>query len=175
MSYELRKRLVDIAKRDVGKLETSRNQADWIRPYWQATSFSSGHLERAPYCAAAVAYWVQQWLKIHDVLETMGMSSTGAEKWRCKSARAFDWIIWAKSKGLLVMDDSRRNVLHTGDIMVFDMSHIGIVETDHDLGDRSVIYTIEANTGEQGGRDGEGCFAKVRDRSMARAFIRLLD
>jgi hypothetical protein len=175
MSYELRKRLVDIAKGYVGKNEVTRNQAPWIKPFWAATNYPTGHADRAPYCAAAVCYWVKLWLADTDVLKAMGMSSTGAEKWRCKSARAFDWIPWARSKGLLVLDDNRRNVLHTGDIMVFDMSHIGIVETDHDKGDVSYIYTIEANTGEQGGRDGEGCFAKVRDRSMARAFIRLMD
>lgn len=175
MSYALRKKLVDIASAYVGKLETSRNQGAWIKPFWEATNYKAGHADRAPYCAAAVCHWVRQWLREKDVLEALGMTWAQAETWRCKSARAFDWIDWARQRGLKVMDDSRRHVLHTADIMVFDMSHIGVVVTDHEEDGQSLIYTIEANTGEQGGRDGEGCFDKVRDRSMARAFIRLME
>ena len=74
------------------------------------------------------------------------------------------------NKGLLVMGDAQKNVLHTGDIMVFDMSHIGIVFDDY--GTR--VKTIEANTGATGGRDGDGIFEKDRPREIARDFIRLL-
>ena len=69
-----------------------------------------------------------------------------------------------------VLSDSILNTLHTGDLMVFDMSHIGIVADDS----KANIYTIEANTGATGGRDGDGIFTKVRQRPMARGFIRLL-
>jgi hypothetical protein len=61
-------------------------------------------------------------------------------------------------------------VLHTGDIVVFDFSHIGIVADGE--GDR--IFTIEANTGATGSRDGDGIFRKDRPREVARCFIRLL-
>jgi hypothetical protein len=93
------------------------------------------------------------------------------EKWRCKSAEAFDWIVWAKEHGVRRLSDSQSEVLHTGDIVVFDFSYIGIVYDDK--GDR--IYTIEANTGAAGGNDGDGIFRKDRPREVARCFIRLLE
>lgn len=169
-TFNLRKRLVDIALRDVGQTEVSRNQSPTIRKFWPATSYPSGHSERQPYCAAAVCYWVMEWLKDPEVLAAFGMTAAAAEKWRCKSPAAFGWTTWARDKGLLVMGDSMKNVLHTGDIMVFDMSHIGIVTDDS----ANRVMTIEANTGASGGRDGEGIFQKNRTREIARDFIRLL-
>jgi hypothetical protein len=55
--------------------------------------------------------------------------------------------------------------------MVFDISHIGIVRDD----DAKGVFTIEANTGNGSVRDGDGCFERVRQRSQARAFIRLIE
>lgn len=164
-------RLVAIAAADVGKLEASRNRAPWIQKYWPATDYPEGYANREPYCAAAVTYWVQQWLKDSAVLANLGMTPAAAEKWRCKSAGAFRWLEWAKSKGVRTFPDSPGLRLQPGDIMVFDMSHIGIVESAT-VG--SSIYTIEANTGATGGRDGDGCFRKVRRRELARGFIRLV-
>jgi hypothetical protein len=94
-----------------------------------------------------------------------------AEQWRCKSARAFDWLDWAQKRGLEVLSDRPTERLRVGDIMVFDMSHLAVVKDD----DTSGVYTIEANTGATGSRDGDGCFEKVRQRHQARAFIRLID
>lgn len=166
----LRQRLVDIARRDVGQTESSRNRGQAMKRFWPATSYPEGYVNREPYCAAAVCYWVREWLKDPEVLSAFGFSPTKSDKWRCKSARAFDWMDWAKSKGLLVMSDSQAHILHTGDLMIFDMSHIGIVVTDH----ATRVSTIEANTGPSGGRDGDGIWTKSRERSLARCFIRLL-
>jgi hypothetical protein len=94
-----------------------------------------------------------------------------AEQWRCKSARAFDWLDWAQKRGLEVLSDRPTERLRVGDIMVFDISHIGIVKDD----DAKGVYTIEANTGNGSIRDGDGCFERVRTRAQARAFIRLIE
>lgn len=169
-TLNLRKKLVEIAKRDVGQIEISRNHGEFIKKFWPATSYHEGYSNREPYCAAGVCYWVREWLKDPAVLSAIGMSATEAEIWRCKSAAAFGWTNWAKEKGLLVMSDSAANVLHTGDIVVYDFSHVGIVDTDE--GD--LVYVCEANTGATGSRDGEGVFYKTRHRSEARNFIRLL-
>lgn len=169
-TLKLRQRLVAIARKDVGQIETTRNQGSAVKRFWPATSYPAGYANREPYCAAAVTYWVREWLKDPQVLLALGKTSAQAEAWRCKSARAFDWMDWAKNKGLLVMSDSQLNVLHTGDIMVFDMSHIGIVVTDSG----TTVSTIEANTGASGGRDGEGIFEKIRQRSLARCFVRMM-
>lgn len=171
-TYELRKRLVEIAKNDIGQVETSRNQAPFIKRYWPATSYPEGYANREPYCAAAVCYWVQQWLKDPAVLAALGRTPAQAEKWRCKSARAFDWRDWGKKNGLLVFDDNPKNVIHTGDLMIFDFSHIGIVDTDDTK--RRIVKTVEANTNAGGSRDGDGCWEKERALSLAQCFVRLL-
>lgn len=166
----LRKRFVEIARRDVGKVETSRNRSPTIKRYWPATTYPEGHTNREPYCAAAMCFWLQEWLKDPEVLAALKMTAAQAERWRCKSPAAFGWTKWAREKGLLVMSDSRANLLHTADLMVFDMSHIGIVIDDY----RDRVKTIEANTGPAGGRDGDGIWEKDRPREIARNFIRLL-
>jgi len=164
----IRRLLVDIAGKDAGKMEKSRNQAPWIKPYWPSTSYPDGYANREPYCAAALCKWVDDWLALPEVQQAFGKSAAELEKWRCKSAAAFGWADWAKQKKLPVLGENA--TLHTADIMVFDMSHIGIVYNDDDKS----VYTIEANTGATGGRDGDGCFKKVRNRTLAKCFIRML-
>ena len=167
----IRQALVEIARRDVGKVETTRNRAPWIAKYWGATTLPNGHADRQPYCAAAVAWWVREWLKIPEVMAAMKMTPTGAERWRCKSPAAFAWLDWANARRLEVLSDRPTERLRVGDLMVFDISHIGIVRDDDSKG----VYTIEANTGNGSVRDGDGCFERVRTRSQARAFIRLIE
>lgn len=169
----MRQKLVDIALRDVGITETTRNRAPRINRYWEATNYPDGWRDRAPYCAAAVCWWIREWLKLPEVLDAMRMTPAQAEKWRCKSPAAFGWLDWAKAKGLTVFDDSPRHTLHTGDLMIFDMSHIGIVVDDYPI--KGTVATVEANTGPMGGRDGDGVWRKIRERSMARAFVRILE
>jgi hypothetical protein len=167
----IRQQLVEIARRDVGKVEITRNRAPWIQKYWTATTLPNGHADRQPYCAAAVAWWVREWLRLPEVLAALKMTPTGAERWRCKSARAFDWLDWANARKLEVLSDRPTERLRVGDLMVFDISHIGIVRDD----DGGNVYTIEANTGTGSVRDGDGCFERMRTRSQARAFIRLIE
>lgn len=168
----LRDRLVKIARQDVGQTESSRNQGTAIKKFWPATSYPEGYANREPYCAAALCYWVREWLKDPEVLKALGFTPAQAEAWRCKSARAYDWIDWAKKKGLLLLSDSQSNVLHTADIVVYDFSHIGVIYDDY----KDRIVAIEANTGspEKNQRDGDGIFEKDRPREIARYFIRLL-
>lgn len=175
----LRKRLVAIARKDVGQKEVSRNRSPAIQKFWPATSYPEGYntkvapyYGRAPYCAAALAYWVQQWLKDPEVLKALGKTPSQAEAWRCKSAGAYAWQDWAEKKGLLVMSDSQSHILHTADIVVYDFSHIGLITNDY----KKRIVAIEANTGPPTGsqRDGDGIYEKDRPREIARAFIRLL-
>jgi hypothetical protein len=169
-TFELRQRLVEIARRDVGQVESSRNRGEWIRKFWPATTYPEGYQDRAAYCAAAVAYWIQEWLKDPEVCKALGKTPQEARNWRCKSAAAFGWRDWAHKKGLVVMDDKMTHTLHKGDLMVFDCSHIGVIVTDHE----EWVHTIEANTGNQSTRDGDGCWEKVRHRSAALCFVRLL-
>jgi hypothetical protein len=167
-----RQRLIDIAARDVCKLEVTRNQAPWIKPYWPDTDYPVGYAKRAPYCAAACVHWLATWGRelaaAGELRKTVGMSLSQFERWRCKSAGAWRWLEWADKRGVLVL--SVDVVPLPGDFMVFEMSHIGLV--DKAAGQR--VQTIEANTGSAGGRDGDGCWGKDRERSLARAFIRIV-
>ena len=167
----IRQSLVEIARRDVGKVEVTRNRAPFIARYWPATSYPNGHADRQPYCAAAVCYWVREWLKIPEVMAALKMTPTGAERWRCKSPAAFGWLDWANARRLEVLSDRPTERLRVGDLFIFDVSHIGIVRDD----DGGNVWTIEANTGNGSVRDGDGCFERKRDRSAARAFVRLIE
>lgn len=171
-TLHLRERLVNIARQDVGEIETSRNHGPAIKKFWTATTYPNGYANREPYCAAAVAWWVRKWLLDPEVLRAFKMTPEEAEKWRCKSPAAFGWTEWARDKNLVVLGDSQTHVLRTGDLVVYDFSHIGIVYDDY----KDRIKAIEANTGEPGKsqRDGDGIFEKDRPREIARNFIRLL-
>lgn len=166
----LRQRLIGIADKDVGQMETSRNHGPAIAKFWSATTYPDGYGNREPYCAAGVSYWVREWLKDPEVQAAFGKTGPQLEKWRCKSPAAYGWLDWAKDHGVQMLTDSPSEVLHAGDIVVYDFSHIGILRDDQ--GDR--ILTTEANTGASGGRDGDGIFHKDRPREIARKFIRLL-
>lgn len=209
-TLHLRQRLVDIAKRDVGKVEISRNRAPWVQKLWSATDYPNGHQDRQPYCSSGMAYCMREWLKDGEVLTALGLTPDMAERWRCKTAAAFGWGDWAQGKisafskekalrekpdykpstssvqagtfeanrQVYIINDKKdteerkpRQRLRLGDIMVFDMSHVGLVTND--VG--NIVSTIEYNTGQSGSRDGEGCFQKQRDRKMARYFVRFMD
>lgn len=170
-TYQLRKSLIDIARRDVGKVEVSKNRAPWIEKLWPATNYEEGHADRQPYCAAGVAYCVREWLKLPDVLAAFNLTPAQAEKWRCKSAAAFEWLNWARDHGLQVLNSHA--ILHTGDLVVYTYSHIEIV-VDDDGTQEGPFVAIGFNTNAAGNRDGEGCFEKPRTRGAVKSFIRML-
>jgi hypothetical protein len=210
-TLHLRQRLVDIAKRDVGKVEISHNRAPFIAKLWGATDIPNGHQLRYAYCSSGMAYCMREWLKDKEVLAQLQLTPDMAERWRCKTAGAFVWgNTWAPGKiaayekekklrenpsykpspssiqaatfeanrQVYIINDKKdaeerkpRQRLRVGDIMVFDMSHVGLVTND--VG--NIISTIEYNTGASGSREGDGCWAKQRDRKMARWFVRFID
>lgn len=164
--------LIAIAKRDVGEVEVTRNRAPWIAKYWPATSYPAGHTNREPYCAAAVCYWLatlgRELAEQGHFRATFGMTLKDFETWRCKSARAFDWRDWAHKRNLQVLPETA--TARPGDLIVFDFSHLALIEAD--LG-RAGFATIEANTNTAGSREGDGCWNKNRARSLAQCIIRL--
>lgn len=169
--------LIGIAREDVGKSEVSHNRAPWIKKYWPCTSYPEGWDERAPYCAAGQAYVLKTFLERlaerGELRATMGMGSKEAEKWRCKSAGAYRWRDWAEAKGIKVVPE--QGEAKPGDFIVFDFSHIGLVVEEFTLKGRKVIHSIEMNTNEGGSREGDGCWEKVRDKTLAQCFIRILN
>lgn len=172
-TYSLRQELIKIARKDVGKVEVTKNQAPFIKKLWPATTYPEGYENREPYCAAGMAYCVQQWLLNVDVRNALGLSVEEAEKWRCKSAAVAGWVSWAKkTKGVKVLP--KNCILHAGDLAVYSYSHLECVTNDDNTEDGPFV-AIGFNTNAAGSRDGEGCFEKPRSRSQIECFIRMLD
>jgi hypothetical protein len=170
-TLSLRERLIAIARRDFGAEETSPNRGPAIEKFWPATSYPEGYHERAPYCAAAVCYWVREWLKDPDVLSALGKTAAQAEQWRCQSPAAFGWEKWAYDRHVKIFKPGSGTILHTGDIVIFTFSHIGLLYDDAP----GTLYTIEANTNASGSREGDGIWQKTRPLKHVRSFVRLLE
>lgn len=173
-TYHLRQRLLDIARRDVGKNEVGKNRGEWIKKLWLATSYGlDGYVKQEPYCAAGVAYCVREWLKDTEVLKAFGFNAEAAERWRCKSASVFkapgSWLSWARVKGLQILGPDSE--FRAGDLIIFENSHIEIYVTDGP--DREVV-NVGYNTSPAGSRDGGGCYEKPRSRDDIKCAIRLL-
>lgn len=171
ITYPVRKKLIDIARRDVGKVETSKNRGEWIRKFWPCTSYPNGYTERQPYCAAALCYVLAMWLEEKDVLAALWMDQDHAMKWRCRSAAAFDWEKWARKNKLQVLPQNC--ILHMGDIVIYTYSHIELVSGD-DNTDDGPFMAVGFNTNSGGDRDGDGCWEKARSRGSVKCFIRIL-
>lgn len=165
--------MISIAKKDIGNKETSHNQGWWIKKLWPATDYPDGYVNREPYCAAGMAYVLQQFLiKLRDMGElqkTMGMTFKEADRWRCQSPRAFGWRDWAKRMKVKMLPDT--SPTKPGDFVVYDFSHIGL-----SLGmvNHQTFRTIEYNTNSGGSREGDGCWDKVRYLPSVQCFIRIL-
>lgn len=173
-TYHLRKLLIDIARAEVGtREEGTSNSGPRVRQYQAATSLGGTGW---PWCAALVCWCIRKWIQIPDVAAAIKSryNVTDLERWRPKTAAAFGFHEWAEDHGALMFDDSGKTTLHTGDIMTFDISHVGLVVND----DRNNIFTIEGNTsgparaGSQ--RDGGGVWERVRQLHEARRFVRIL-
>jgi hypothetical protein len=169
-SLPLREKLVAIARKNVGKTEVTPNRAPWIAPLWKATSYPDGMANREPYCAAGMAWCLQQWGQIPGVLDALKMTANQFEKWRCKSAGAFAWGHWAQEKGLQILSEDDN--FHVGDLIIYRRSHIEMYVDDLPGG---AFNAIGYNTNAAGSREGEGCFEKPRPRSGIKEVIRLLD
>lgn len=172
-TLHLREKLVEIARRNLDKVESSRNQASWIKPLWKATNNPDGHDERQPYCAAGMCWAMREWLLIPEVRGELKLQDP--EQWRCKFASVFkypkgNWEYWALSRNIALL--GAKENLHTGDFIIYSFSHIEMYTgTDYDDGGFSAVGY---NTDSGGSRDGDGCYEKKRSRSKVRSVIRVM-
>lgn len=177
ITYHIRQHFIDIARRDVGRRETTHNRAPWIEKLWTATNYDEGMKDRQPYCAAGMAYCLREWGKLPDVLAALNMTAAQFEKWRCKSASVFsanyNWVDWARGKGLQFINPRTGN-LHTGDLVVYKYSHIEVYVDDSATLAPDGFDAIGYNTDDAAGRDGDGCFEKPRTRAKLLHVIRIL-
>ena len=153
--------LVQIAESQLGITETSKNHGEGIEKYWEATNYPDGYKNREPYCAAAVC-WI--------VRSAMGESISWSFK-RPQSATAFGLEDWSlKQDSSTSTKKNPRGDIRPGDIVVFKFSHTGIAATAPDKSGH--FKCIEANTGPNGERDGDGVWKKSRHIELVRSRIR---
>jgi len=141
-----------------------------VREYQSATWLEPGPW---PWCSGLDCWLLREWLKDPDVLAAFGFTPKQAEAWRCKDASAFGWEKWAKAKSLQILPETA--LAKSGDFVIFDFSHIGIVVADQ-VG-KAAIKTVEGNTNGKGERDsiaGDGVWSKSRVRSLVKCYVRLL-
>lgn len=170
----IRQKLIAIAAHEVGVMEIPKNSNSGkrVREYQSATDLGGTGW---PYCSAFACWCIREWLKDSEVRDALKLTVFNAEAWRPKTAAAFGLHDWAERHGLLVMNDDPKHVLHTADLVTFDMSHAGILKDDWNTPHGSIIQTIDGNTSAQSGNnEGGGVFMRERARSLARKFIRIL-
>lgn len=152
--------LVQVANGQIGVHETSRNRGPGIEKYWGATTYPEGHDERQPWCAAFACWCLRE-----AIIRRWGDEAAAPFK-RCRSARAYGWIEWARL-------EPRADVVpgpRPGDIVVYNFSHIGIVLEYRGGSDFSAI---EGNTDDAGGNEGVEVAVRRRQIKQVRAFLRL--
>jgi hypothetical protein len=162
--------LVRIAASQVGVRESGgNNRGPSIVEYQKASWLPPGPW---PWCAAFCCWALREML--HTPAGAMFLDGARVDEWRCKDAKAFGWERWARDRRLTVLSESA--VPHAGDLVIYDFSHIGVVENADDW--PRVIHTIEGNTNGRGDRDsttGDGVWRKARPptKDLIKCYVRL--
>jgi hypothetical protein len=157
-----------IAAREVGKKETKGNNlGPEVRKYQSATNLPPGAW---PYCAAFCCWVLDRWLDDPENRKWLGLKKTSPQAWRPKTALAYGFLKWAKTRPATVQILPDTAEPEPGMFVIYDFSHIGIVQRNIDA---TFFEAIEANTNAAGSRDGDGVYVKIRRRSLARAFLRI--
>lgn len=169
MTPTIQARLCSIAAKEVGTKEEHNNSGDRIITYQRATWLAVGPW---PWCAAFCCWLLKEAIggEKYVAAPVYPIPAVTAESWRCKDASAFGWIKWGKRNGHQILDE--RDLAKKGDFVVFDFSHIGLVVEDQGTLAEPIV-TIEGNTSDAGGREGDGVYRKKRNPNLVRAYIRL--
>lgn len=140
----------EIAERYIGEREVSRNQSPFIRRIWRATFGVSYFDDREPWCAAFVAYCVEEAARVH-----WGMLTSP-----CALSPSVAELV----RNLTRAHVPRVPMPRRGDVVTFlpHFSHCGIVAGVL----RGAVHTIEGNTNGDGVRDGDGVYTKIRPASV---------
>lgn len=154
------KLLADIARLDIGLREdpVGSNRGKDLVKFKLAAGFDAQDAE--PWCAMAVCYWVQQFLKQHPEFKTI----------RPITGRAFGLIEWGRYENAKVFSGDADEVPQVGDIVVYHWSHCGVVSQDA-LG--GSFLAIEGNTNDDGSRDGYEVCQRHRLVDSRDSFIRI--
>lgn len=159
-------KLADIAKEYIGVTETGDNKAGTNKKLLDIFNADdlviNGKTDGYPWCAAFVSHCTQRLLKRNVMF-------AGVTPPREASVSRF-LNLWAKGQSCDIFKPSDKNKKpQKGDIVVFNFSHIGVVDTVYSGG----VNTIEGNTNDSGSREGVTVATKKRTDSLIRAYIRL--
>lgn len=164
-------KLVQIAKSQVGVKEVGgNNRGAKIREYQASTNLKPAPW---PWCAAFTGWVIEQWLKEESVVRWLNLKNTTPAQWRPRTAAAFGYIKWAKSRPQTTQILSPKAKPQAGDFAVFDFSHIGVIVGVN----KDSFQCVEGNTNQRGTRDsdsGDGVWLKNRKPSLVRNYIRII-
>lgn len=156
-------KLHEIAALDIGLHERDQhdNRGKQLQKFFEADDLEiDGDTQGYPWCAAAVSYWVQQYLLQNGI--------RNVKPPRIAAVRLFP--VWATAQRLAVKKSNPK----PGDIVVFKdfetgegFSHIGVVEKN--LGD--TVICIEGNTNDEGSREGFEVARRNRSLSACKTLI----
>lgn len=154
--------LAKLAASQLGNCEDPRgsNRGPRIEKYLRATNLDD---DAFPWCAAFVSWCVQA------VAIAPGTFAPGFKLPRI--ATAYGFIDWANRVGAGVRG-SGNVTIRSGDIAVYNFSHIGIVANPPTLAGQT-FHAVEGNTDPDGSREGWEVALRPRTRSQVRAFIQL--
>lgn len=168
---QARNALALIAEQEIGvREEGGPNRGPRIREYQGATWLEP---DSWPWCAAFICWIIREWLKAEPVRVALKLTKDEGGMWRPRTAGAFDFVNWAKKKGLKVL--TNKEPCMRGDIIVFNFNgsgHIGLSTADRSPA--QPIETVDGNTNGLGSREGDGVYRKERKRSVVKAIIRIL-
>jgi hypothetical protein len=152
------KSIASIAAVDIGlkELPIGSNHGPDLQKFFKADDLEiDGKTDGYPWCAAAVSFWTQEYLK--------QFPDSKVKPPRIAAVRLFR--DWAEKNGLVVSEKPRKN-----SIVVFQISHIGVVEFVNDDGS---VDCIEGNTNDDGSREGYEVCRKERRPNFCKFFIYL--
>ena len=145
---------LDMAATQVGTMESGRNNyGPEVRDYLASCGFKEG----APWCAAFVHWTYRQCDRVIEPHTSYAL----AANWHPKARR-----IWSKSGWVPDTAKTFHRVSENGDHFALwytnlkpaRIGHTGLIYDE----DEKYLYTIEGNTGPEGGRDGDGVYRKKR-------------
>lgn len=167
MSTNPTAKIAEVAERFIGTLEITPNRAPAIEKFWEKNDYTSGEIDRQPWCCAFTVFCVQV---ADDETEEFNL------KHPPKMAACSAFMEWAKdpANGCLVFHPGDTKYFpQRGDVVCYlpKLSHIGIIQQDyaHD----GFIRTVEGNTNGEGAREGDGVYSKQRRYDFAGSFIRM--
>ncbi len=167
---ELQQRLINIALKEVGQHEVplGSNSGPRVMEYQATTDLKKPKTGWA-WCAAFVDWCILQWLQDPEVRVALKLSPKDIESWRPKTALAYGYTAWAKSKGIKVLP--KGSVAKVGDIIMFNnASHVGLVEKVVN----NLIYTVEGNTNKAGSREGTHVMKKIKANTVIKNLVRII-